>query len=136
MFILSHRITDGRHKLQNKAEYYVTVDVTTLATFILYLPCVPYTFALYIRPIHSPYTFALYIRWCLCYHYYLIGLSPVHDTASYDIYGLDCMVIHYIPEKRKFSGILCFRQQRSRRRRRRRTAAAAVRRRIIASFRC
>ena len=26
--------------------------------------------------------------------------------------------INYIPEKRKFSGILCFRQQRSRRRRR------------------
>ena len=27
-------------------------------------------------------------------------------------------VYNYIPEKRKFSGILCFRQQRSRRRRR------------------
>ena len=34
--------------------------------------------------------------------------------------------IHYIPEKRKFSGILCFRQQHSR--------AAAVRRRVTISL--
>ena len=46
------------------------------------------------------------------------------------------LIYNYIPEKRKFSGILCFRQQRSRRRRRTAAAAAAVRRRIIASFRC
>ena len=37
---------------------------------------------------------------------------------------------NYIPEKRKFSGILCFRQQRSRRRR----TAAVRRRRIIATI--
>ena len=32
----------------------------------------------------------------------------------------------YIPEKRKFSGILCFRQQRSRRRRRRRRRRVTI----------
>ena len=46
--------------------------------------------------------------------------TPVHIIET-------CINLNYIPEKRKFSGILCFRQQRSRRRRRR-TAAAAVRR--------
>ena len=38
------------------------------------------------------------------------------------------MSYYYIPEKRKFSGILCFRQQRSRRR------TATVRRRVTISL--
>ena len=43
------------------------------------------------------------------------------------IYIVLLFISHYIPEKRKFLGILCFRQQRNRRRLRRRS----VRRRRI-----
>ena len=40
-------------------------------------------------------------------------ITPVSQTACFHIH----IEHNYIPEKRKFSGILCFRQQRSRRRR-------------------
>ena len=49
----------------------------------------------------------------------------VRGRLLYAQYIYISMYIYYIPEKRKFSGILCFRQQRSR---------AAVRRRVTISL--
>ena len=51
------------------------------------------------------------------------GAQNYGQTIIFTIIGWNT-THYYIPEKRKFSGILCFRQQRSRRRR-------VVRRRVV-----